>query len=66
MRAFIFPVLVLALTAACGNGGADGKAFRAIGPEQSSFLVTPADPLVIPTTRTLPPPTPGGTNRADP
>jgi hypothetical protein len=64
MRALIFSVLALTLTAACGNRGADGVAFRDIGPEQSTFLVTPADPLEIPPTFALPAPTPGGANRA--
>ncbi len=64
MRALIFSVLALTLTAACGNRGADGAPFRAIGPEQSSFLVTPAAPLVTPPAFVLPSPTPGGANRA--
>lgn len=64
MRALILTVLALSLTAACGNRGPEGKAFRAIGPEQSTFLVTPAAPLETPQTFALPTPTPGGNNRA--
>lgn len=64
MRAFIFSVLALTLTTACGNRGADGVGFREIGPEQSSFLVTPAASLETPPTSDLPQPTPGGRNRA--
>jgi hypothetical protein len=64
MRALILSVLALTLTTACGNRGADGVAFRDIGPEQSTFLVTPAAPLEIPSTFALPAPTAGGPNRA--
>lgn len=64
MRALTFLVLAVTLMAACG-GSREGKPFRGIGPEQSTFLVTPADPLVIPSPLTLPPPTPGGANRAE-
>ena len=65
MRALLFPVLALMLTAACGSGGTEGKPFRSVGPEQSTFLVTPADPLEMPPSLTLPAPTPGGVNRAE-
>jgi len=64
MRAFIFSILALTLTAACGNRGGDGVAFGDIGPEQSTFLVTPAAPLETPPAFVLPAPTPGGANRA--
>jgi len=64
MRALIFSVLALTLTTACSNRGADGVGFREIGPEKSSFLVTPAAPLETPPAFVLPAPTPGGTNRA--
>ncbi|MFT7106618.1 MAG: hypothetical protein ACJAVT_001139 [Yoonia sp.] len=64
MRALIFSVLALTLTTACGNRGADGVGFRDIGPEQSTFVVTPAAPLETPPALILPEPTPGGTNRA--
>lgn len=64
MRALIFSVLALTLTTACGNRGADDVAFGEIGPEQSTFLVTPAAPLETPPAFVLPAPTPGGTDRA--
>lgn len=64
MRALIFSILALTVTAACGNRGADGVAFGDIGPEQNTFLVTPAAPLETPPAFVLPAPTPGGTNRA--
>lgn len=63
MRALTVLALVL-LTAACSGRPDDGMAFRDVGPEQSSFLVTPAAPLQTPPTLTLPQPTPGGVNRA--
>lgn len=64
MRAITLSGLAFTLMAACG-GNVDGKEFRDVGPEQSSFLVTPAAPLESPPTRVLPQPTPGGENRAE-
>jgi uncharacterized lipoprotein len=64
MRALVFTVLAIITTAAC-SGGTGGKAFRDVGPEQSTFLVTPADPLETPPSQALPTPTPGGVNRAE-
>lgn len=64
MRAITLSGLALTLVAACG-GNVDGKEFRDVGEEQSSFLVTPAAPIEIPATLTLPQPTPGGENRAE-
>ena len=64
MRAIILSVLALTLVSACSGNSGEGKPFRGIGPEQSTFLVTPADPLEIPPALTLPTPTPGGANRA--
>ncbi|MGJ8622825.1 MAG: hypothetical protein ACSHW1_08605 [Yoonia sp.] len=65
MRAFCFSCLALLLTAACGGEDPDAMEFREVGPEQSTFLVTPADPLVIPQPLALPQPTPNGVNRAE-
>lgn len=66
MRALSFSVLALILVAACGNSDEQPLQFRAISSTQGAFTVTPADDLIIPPTRTLPTPTPGGVNRADP
>ncbi len=66
MRALSFSVLALILVAACGNTNGPQLQFRAISTAQGDFTVTPADELQIPPTRTLPTPTPGGVNRADP
>ena len=63
MRAFAILAILTALTA-CSSPDNGSMPFRAIGPEQSTFLVTPADPLEVPPVLTLPQPTPGGTNRA--
>ena len=63
MRATIFLVLAFAATA-CSRSNDNGMAFGDVGPEQSTFFVTPAEPLAIPPTTALPQPTPGGTNRA--
>ncbi len=63
MRATAF-FLILTALAGCSRSDDGRMPFRAIGPEQSSFLVTPADPLVVPPVLTLPAPTPGGGNRA--
>jgi len=64
MRAIIFSVLALSFAAACGSAP-EGKEFRSVGPERSTFLVTPANPIEFPPTAALPQPTPGGTNRAE-
>lgn len=66
MRALSFSVLALFVVAACGNNDGPMLEFGAVEPNSSTFVVVPSDPLVIPQTFTLPPPTPGGVNRADP
>jgi hypothetical protein len=63
MRALTLLVLIFGV-AACSGAPDNGMAFRDVGPEQSTFFVTPAAPLATPPTRTLPLPTPGGVNRA--
>lgn len=64
MRATILSMLALTFAAACG-GNDTGKDFRDVGPERSTFLVTPAQPIEFPPTTALPQPTPGGVNRAE-
>ncbi|WP_108814447.1 DUF3035 domain-containing protein [Loktanella sp. Alg231-35] len=61
----VLTLFVLAFgVAACSGAPDNGMGFRDVGPEQSTFLVTPAGPLQTPPSRALPQPTPGGTNRA--
>jgi len=57
-------LVLAALLAACGGGnvGLHGGSTTA-GPDE--FAVTPTLPLALPETLDLPPPTPGGPNRAD-
>lgn len=66
MRAISFSVLALFMVAACSTNRGPVPEFGAVEPNNSEFVVTPANPLVIPNTLTLPPPTPGGVNRANP
>lgn len=66
MRALSFSVLALILVAACGNTDRPLRDLRSASGGPDEFAVIPYDPLEIPETRTLPTPTPGGTNRADP
>ena len=65
MRAILFSVLALVMVAACSDNRGPVPAFGAVEPNSNDFVVTPASPLVIPNTLTLPQPTPGGVNRAD-
>ena len=65
MRATLLLVLTLTTVAGCSRGDDGRMGFRDIGPEQSNFTVTPADPLEIPPVLSLPAPNPGGTNRAE-
>jgi len=63
-RLLLVPLAFAAL-AACGAGG-DGLRnldTELTGPDE--FSVLPSQPLVMPDTITLPPPTPGGVNRTD-
>lgn len=64
MRRAATAMLACLALAACGGGGL--RSFeRGAGPDE--FGVLPNDPLVIPEDLSaLPPPTPGGTNLADP
>lgn len=65
MRTFIVSILALLALAACGERGS-GPAFGVATPVPAELAVTPANPLVLPPTTALPPPTPGQGNRADP
>ncbi|SFS20247.1 DUF3035 domain-containing protein [Yoonia litorea] len=67
MRRRVLSVLALILMAACGGPGPDFANPLAIeggGPDATDLRLN--DPLVIPPTNTLPQPTPGGANLADP
>jgi hypothetical protein len=56
-------MIAVAGLVACG-GGTEGPALYEATNSAAEFSVVPANPLVIPATLTLPPPTPGGVNRA--
>lgn len=66
MRAFVLSGIALALLVACGRNDGSLRDFGTVtvGPAESSLIV--ADPLQMPPTLDLPPPTPGQTNRANP
>lgn len=67
MRKIVLPVLILTFSAACGGPGPEFSNPLAIeggGPDATQLMLN--DPLVMPPTNALPPPTPGGDNRADP
>ena len=63
MRLAVLAILLTGL-AGCASGGLHQLDHGLAGPDE--FSVLPGDPLVIPQVATLPPPTPGGTNLADP
>ncbi|MEM8536254.1 MAG: DUF3035 domain-containing protein [Pseudomonadota bacterium] len=65
MRSFTV-LFIFLLAAACSGDQSDLPAFREVTPGPGERAVTLADPLEIPPSRSLPAPTPGGTNRADP
>ncbi|WP_373354888.1 DUF3035 domain-containing protein [Pseudoroseicyclus sp. CXY001] len=62
-RAIVIVGLLTALSA-CGGRTLHQLDHGLAGPDE--FSVLPTAPLVIPRVATLPPPTPGGQNRADP
>ena len=64
MSKAVLAVMALAVLAACGDGRLRDLSTDSAGPDE--FSVIPQRPLEIPQTLTLPPPTPGGTNPADP
>ncbi|ARU03065.1 DUF3035 domain-containing protein [Yoonia vestfoldensis] len=66
MRAFALSGIALALLAACSRNEGSLRDFGTtnVGPAEMSLVI--ADPLQMPPTLDLPPPTPGQTNRANP
>jgi len=65
MRTIALLALTLSTLAACSRSDDGSMPFRAVGPEQSTFFVTPAEPLEVPPVITLVTPTPSGDNRAE-
>ncbi|SEW45252.1 Beta-barrel assembly machine subunit BamF [Cognatiyoonia koreensis] len=63
MRGIVLIGAALALAACSGGGGLRDLRTDTGGPDE--FSVVPGAPLELPETLTLPPPTPGGTNRTD-
>ena len=65
MRTFIVSIMALVALTACSRNDSGGPQFGVptVGPAE--LAVTPSNPLVLPPTTALPPPTPGQGNRAD-
>ena len=63
-RTAIGMLALVALVACSGDRGLRVLENPGAGPDE--FSVVPVRPLELPTSTALPPPTPGGTNRADP
>ncbi|WP_341367470.1 DUF3035 domain-containing protein [Yoonia sp. BS5-3] len=66
MRGPVTFSLALFLVAACGDTDRPLRDLQAAGGGPDEFAVIPQEPLEIPAQLTLPTPTPGGTNLADP
>ena len=66
MRAITLSVLVLLVVAACGDTDRPLRDLQSAGGGPDEFAVIPQEPLEIPAVQSLPQPTPGGINRADP
>lgn len=66
MRARLMTILALFALTACANTDRPLRELRAAGNGPDEFAVIPLNPLQIPESRSLPTPTPGGTNLADP
>lgn len=66
MREIVITVVALLFVAACGNTDRPLRDLQSAGGGPDEFAVIPQEPLVIPADRSLPQPTPGGTNLADP
>lgn len=67
MGKWIVSVGLIALLAGCVGGDRGLRDLRQNGGGPDEFGVLPSNPLVMPeTAANLPPPTPGGVNRADP
>jgi len=69
MTRLTLAIAMLVALVGCGGGDADPNLLnirqpRSEGPDE--FAVLPTKPLEMPADRSLPPPTPGGTNRTDP
>lgn len=69
MIRLVFSLAALVALAGCGGGDKEPNLLniqqpRSEGPDE--FAVLPTKPLEMPSDRSLPPPTPGGTNRTDP
>lgn len=65
MRALIVSIFAMLALVACGRNAADGPQFGVPTVGAAELAITPANPLVLPPTTALPPPTPGQGNRAD-
>ena len=66
MRGITLTCIVAALLGGCANTDRPLRDLRAAGGGPDEFAVIPQNPLVIPAQKTLPVPTPGGGNLADP
>ncbi|MEJ6404730.1 DUF3035 domain-containing protein [Yoonia sp. 2307UL14-13] len=66
MRARLIAIIALFAVTACTNTDRPLRELRAAGNGPDEFAVIPQNPLQIPENRSLPTPTPGGTNLADP
>ena len=67
MGKLLFSFVMVGTLAACAGGDRGLRDLRSNGGGPDEFSVLPVDPLVLPAdTNALPPPTPGGANRADP
>ncbi len=66
MRAIILSILAVVLMSACANTDRSLRDLRAAGGGPDEFAVIPQRPLTLPPTTSLPEPTPGGANLADP
>ncbi len=66
MRGPVISVLALVFVTACGDTDRPLRDLQSAGGGPDEFAVIPQEPLEIPSQLTLPQPTPGGTNLADP
>jgi len=66
MRKAILAILALVALTACSSGKRPLDDMRSASAGPDEFTVMPVAPLEIPEVLTLPTPTPGATNRADP
>ena len=66
MRALSLSVIATGLLVGCGSVGAPLAGFGEVTTTQGELQVKTFRPLEMPQSTNLVPPTPGGTNRADP